>query len=141
MESEAAQDRSASARRCSGCGGVRRRAREGFVREAGDGVDHEAECASKGYGALIPESERSGSLAISVEGLVDALEERRADGTALLTRAFDHKQTAVDVAGFVEEFGRCSSRARTPMSAGLLMTVSMRRALPSLRYCWTRLCL
>ena len=54
-----------------------------LVGEAGDGVDDEAERAGQGHGALIPEAERSGSLALPCVGLVDALKERRADGTAL----------------------------------------------------------
>ena len=54
-----------------------------FVGEAGDGMDDEAECAGQGHGALIPEAEGSGSLALPYVGLVDALKERRADGTAL----------------------------------------------------------
>ena len=37
-------------------------------------------------------------------GLVDALKERRADGTAL-AGLFDHKQPLVDGAGFVDQFG------------------------------------
>ena len=44
-----------------------------FVGEAGDGMDDEAECTGQGHGALIPEAKRSGSLALMVEGLVDAL--------------------------------------------------------------------
>jgi hypothetical protein len=51
---------------------------------------------------LIPEAKRSGSLALMVEGLVDALKERRADGTAL-TGTFDHKQTVVDLSPLVDE--------------------------------------
>ena len=54
-----------------------------LVGEAGDGVDDAAEGAGQGHGAWVPEAQGSGSLALSVVGLVDALEERRADGTAL----------------------------------------------------------
>jgi hypothetical protein len=57
------------------------------VGEAGDGVDDTAQGAGQGHGAWVPEAERSGSLALSVVGLVDALEERRADGTAFPTTA------------------------------------------------------
>ncbi len=53
------------------------------VGEAGDGVDHEAQCTGQGHGALIPEAQGPGSLALPYVGLVDALKERRADGTAL----------------------------------------------------------
>jgi len=75
-----------------------------FVGEAaGDGVLDVAESAGQSHGALIPEAQGSGSLAL-VMGLVDALEERRADGTAL-TGTLDHKQPAVDLAGFGQEFG------------------------------------
>ena len=51
-----------------------------------------------------PRSERSGSLALPCVGLVDALKERRADGTAL-TGTLDHKQTMVDLAGLGHELG------------------------------------
>ena len=108
--------------------------------DAGGGVDDEAEGAGQGHGALVPEAQRSGSLALPYAGLVDALEERRADGTAL-AGMFDHKQAVVDLAGLADQLGQASSRAGTPMSAGLLITVSMRSALPSFRYCFTRLCL
>ena len=75
-----------------------------FVGEAaGDGVLDVAERAGQSHGALIPEAQGSGSLALVV-GLVDALEERRADGTAL-TGSLDHKQPVVDLAGFGDELG------------------------------------
>ena len=51
---------------------------------------------------MIPEAQGSGSLAPICVGLVDALIERRADGTAL-TGTFDHKQPLVDLAGFVDQ--------------------------------------
>ena len=54
-----------------------------LVGEAGDGVHDTAQGAGQGHGAWIPEAQGSGSLALSVVGLVDALEERRADGTTL----------------------------------------------------------
>ena len=54
-----------------------------LVGEAGDGVDDAAEGAGQGHGAWVPEAQGSGSLALPYVGLVDALEERRADGTAL----------------------------------------------------------
>src|ERR1700682_1291597 len=72
-----------------------------FVGEAGDGWQEVAEGAGQSHGALIPEAQGSGSLALVV-GLVDALVERRADGTAL-TGFLDHKQPLVDLAGFVDE--------------------------------------
>ena len=75
-----------------------------FVAEAGDGWEVVAERAGQSHGALIPEAQGSGSLAPVVVGLVDALVERRADGTAL-TGLLDHKQPLVDVAGFVDQFG------------------------------------
>ncbi|HLI43264.1 MAG TPA: hypothetical protein VKU92_02200 [Acidimicrobiales bacterium] len=59
-------------------------------------MDDEAECTGQGHGALIAEAQGSGSLALPYVGLVDALEERRADGTALAAGTFDHKQTVVD---------------------------------------------
>jgi hypothetical protein len=73
-----------------------------LVGEAGDGMDDEAERAGQGHGALVAEAECSGSLALMVERLVDALEERRADGTAL-TGTLDHKQTIVDLASLGHE--------------------------------------
>jgi transposase len=54
---------------------------------------------------LIPEAEGPGSLARTYVGLVDALKERRADGTAL-AGTFDHKQTVVDLSGLVHELGK-----------------------------------
>jgi len=75
-----------------------------LVGEAGDGVDEHDEGAGQGHGAWVPEAQGSGSLALPYVGLVDALEERRADGTAL-TGTFDHKQTTVDGAGLDDEFG------------------------------------
>ena len=60
-----------------------------------------AESAGQSHGALIPEAQGSGSLALVV-GLVDALKERSADGTAL-TGMLDHKQSVVDLAGFVDQ--------------------------------------
>jgi hypothetical protein len=76
-----------------------------FVGEAaGDDVLDMAQSAGQSHGALIPEAQRSGSLA-PVMGLVDALKQRRADGTAL-TGAFDHKQPVVDLAGFGDELGQ-----------------------------------
>ena len=54
-----------------------------LVGETGDGVDDEAECTGQGHGALIPEAQGPGSLALTCVGLVDALKERRADGTTL----------------------------------------------------------
>lgn len=47
------------------------------------GVQYERQGAGQSHGALITEAYRSGSLALSVVGPVDALKERRADGTAL----------------------------------------------------------
>jgi len=57
----------------------------------------EAESTGQGHGALIPEAQCSGSLARFRVRLVDALKERRADGTAL-TGSLEHKQTIVDLA-------------------------------------------
>ena len=74
-----------------------------FVGEAGDGTEDVAEGAGQSHGAYVPEAQGSGSLALVV-GLVDALEERRADGTAL-TGTFDDKQPLVDLAGSVDQLG------------------------------------
>jgi hypothetical protein len=46
-----------------------------------------------------------------VAGLVDALKQRRADGTAL-TGSFDHKQPLVDLADFVDQFGQVVKTGR-----------------------------
>ena len=75
-----------------------------LVGEAGDGVYGTAQCAGQGHGADISEPERSGPLALPCVGLVDALEERRADGTAL-AGTFDHKQAVVDLAGLGHQLG------------------------------------
>jgi 16S rRNA (cytosine967-C5)-methyltransferase len=58
-------------------------------------------------------------LALSCVGLVDALKERRADGTAL-AGAFDHKQPPVDLAGFVDEFGQVAQAAFDAEVVGLV---------------------
>ena len=68
-------------------------------------MDDEAECTGQGHGALIPEAQGSGSLALAYVGLVDALKERRADGTAL-AGTLDHKQTAIDLAGLFDQLGQ-----------------------------------
>jgi hypothetical protein len=52
----------------------------------------------------VAEAQGSGSLALLVIGLVDALKERRADGAAL-AGLLDHKEALVDSAGFVNQFG------------------------------------
>jgi hypothetical protein len=75
-----------------------------FVGEAGDGLKDVAEGAGQGYCSCVPEAQGSGSLALLVVGLVDALVERRADGTAL-AGLLDHKQPLVDGAGFVDQGG------------------------------------
>ena len=78
-----------------------------------------AEGAGQGHGALIPEAEGSGSLALTYVGLVDALKERRADGTAL-TGTFDHKQTVVDLAGLVHELGQMLEPGEDPDVGGFV---------------------
>ena len=88
-----------------------------FVVEAGDGTEV-AECAGQSHGALIPEAQGSGSLALGV-GLVDALVERRADGTAL-TGAFDHKQPLVGLAGFFDQRGQVVQAGGDVEIAGLV---------------------
>ena len=75
-----------------------------LVREAGDGTEDGAQGAGQGCCSFVAEAQGSGSLALSMVGLVDALKERRADGTAL-AGLFDHKQPPVDLAGFVDQFG------------------------------------
>jgi hypothetical protein len=60
--------------------------------------------AGQGYCSLISEAQRPGSLALSVVGLVDALKERRADGTAL-AGSLDHKQSLVDGPRFGDRLG------------------------------------
>src|SRR6266851_6062067 len=88
-----------------------------FAGEAGGGVDDEADRAGQGHGALIPEAQCSGSLALPYVGLVDALEERRADGTAL-AGTFDHKQAVVDLAGFADELGQVLKPGEDPDVSG-----------------------
>ena len=88
----------------------------------------------------VPEAQGSGSLALSVVGLVDALEQRRADGTAL-TGPLDDKQPLVDLAGFGDQLGEVVQAGGDVEVLGLLITVSMRSARPPLRYCLTRECL
>ncbi|MGC1781885.1 MAG: hypothetical protein WA708_05155, partial [Acidobacteriaceae bacterium] len=74
-----------------------------LVREAGDGTQDGAEGAGQGCCSCVAEAQSSGSLALLQIGLVDALKERRADGTAL-AGLLDHKQPLVDLAGFVDQF-------------------------------------
>ena len=71
----------------------------------GDSVDDQAECTGQGHGALIPEAQGSGSLALPCVGLVDALKERRADGTTL-AGTFDHKHPMIDPAGPLHQLGQ-----------------------------------
>ena len=52
-------------------------------------------------------------MALPYVGLVDALEERRADGTAL-AGSFDHKQTVVDLAGLAHELGQVLETGEDP---------------------------
>jgi hypothetical protein len=54
---------------------------------------------------LFPEAQGSGSFALLV-GLVDVLNQRRADGRAL-TGTLDHKPPMVDLAGFGDQLGQC----------------------------------
>ena len=68
-------------------------------------MDDEAECTGQGHGALIPEAQGSGSLALAYVGLVDALEEHRADGTAL-AGTLDHKQTAIDLTALFDQLSQ-----------------------------------
>jgi hypothetical protein len=49
-----------------------------------------AECAGQGHGAVIPEAQSSGSLALAVVGLVNPLEQGGFDGT-VLAGTFDPK--------------------------------------------------
>jgi hypothetical protein len=53
-----------------------------FVGETGDGMDYDAERTGQGHGALVPEAERSGSLALG-EWLVETVEYVVSYGTAL----------------------------------------------------------
>ena len=55
----------------------------------------------------------SGCLALRVAGLVDALKERRADGTAR-AGTFDHKHTMVDLPGLVDELGQMTDPGEKP---------------------------
>jgi len=89
-----ARSRVARARRTSGGAGGWWAASSG--RSSRSGQSHRA---------LIAKAERSGSLAVSCVGLVDALEERRADGAAL-AGTLDHKQALVHLTGLGDELGQ-----------------------------------
>ena len=78
-----------------------------------------AERAGQGHGACVAEAQRSGSLALPVVGLVDALKERRADGTAL-AGTFDDKQPLVDLAGLGDELGEVLEAAADAEVGGLV---------------------
>jgi hypothetical protein len=58
-------------------------------------------------------------LALTCVGLVDALKERRADGTTL-AGTFDHKQTVVDPTGSLHEFGEMLESGENPDVLGLV---------------------
>ena len=103
-------------------------------------MDAEAQGAGQGHGALIPEAEGSGSLALPVVGLVDALEERRADGTAL-AGTFDHKQTVADLAGLGHEFVEVLDATQDVEVLGLVHDgFDTKGRLPSFKYCLTLEC-
>ena len=100
----------------------------------------QTECTGQGHGALVPEAQGSGSLALPYVGLVDALEERRADGTAL-AGTLDHKQATVDPAGLGHQLGQVADPVVDPDVAWLVDHGLDASALPSFKYCLTRLCL
>ena len=57
-------------------------------------------------------------MALAVVGLVDALEERRADGTAL-AGSLDHEQTVVDLTGLGNELVEVVDAPQTVEVLGL----------------------
>jgi len=89
------------------------------VGQAGGGVDDKAQGAGQGHGAMIPEAQRSGSLALLVTGLVGALEQRRPDGTAL-AGSLDHKQAVVDSPRFGDQLGQVLQAGRDRNIGGLV---------------------
>ncbi len=111
-----------------------------LVGEAGDGVCRMCRAPARAIARVIPEAQGSGSLALSVVGLVDALKQRRADGTAL-TGTLDDKQPVVDGAGLGDQLGQVLKAGEDVEVGGLLMTASIRSARPSLRYCLSGECL
>ena len=78
---------------------------QALVGEAGQRGLKVAQGAGQGCCSFVAEAQGSGSLALSVVGLVDALQERRVDGTAL-AGSLDHKQPLVDSASFLDELGK-----------------------------------
>jgi hypothetical protein len=66
-------------------------------------TQHKAPARAMARGS--PEAQGSDSLALPVVGLVDALKERRADGTALPGTLY-HKHSMVDLPGLVDELGQ-----------------------------------
>jgi hypothetical protein len=58
-------------------------------------------------------------LALTCVGLVDALKERRADGTTL-AGTFDHKQTVVDPSGSLYQLGEMLESGQDPDVLGLV---------------------
>jgi hypothetical protein len=103
------------------------KARDG---EAGGGVHDGAQGAGQGHGAWVPEAQGSDSFALSVVGLVDALEERRADGTTL-TGTFHSQQTAVDGTGLGDEFGQVAEPGQDPDVGRLRSPVQHRPIAPA----------
>ena len=76
-----------------------------FVGGAGDGREDAAQGAGQSHDAQVAEAQGSGSVALLVVGLVDALKERSADGTAL-AGTLDHKESVVNAASFVDQLGQ-----------------------------------
>jgi hypothetical protein len=79
-------------------------------------------------------------LALPVVGLVDALKERSADGTAL-AGTFDHKHPMVDLAGRVDDLGQKTESSEKPQVRWLVDDGLDAIGRPFFRYRLTRLCL
>ena len=84
---------------------------EAPVGEAGDGMQRQAEGAGQGHGALVPEAQGSGSLALPYVGLLDPLEESWSYGTAL-AGTLHLQDTTVRLFRLVDELGEMLETAQ-----------------------------
>jgi len=114
---------------------------QALVGDAGRGEQGGAEGAGQDHDPRIAESESRGLPPVRISGGVrDPLEGwAREDGA--LAGTFSFQYAAVAGTRPVLEFGQIGQPGVAAEVAGALMTVSIRIAWPSLRYCLTRECL
>jgi hypothetical protein len=94
-------------------------------------MHRQTQSAGQSHDAYIPEAQSSGSLTVPCVGSGDAFKERFLNGTAL-TDTQHGKHASIDLASRTLYLGQLSKPLRMSRSSASLMTVSMRRARPSL---------